>query len=66
LENQKALKNTFEATTFKVEENSQTFQGFAQKCKDFSRTSPKIEGLFKTVQTLEVSLYVKVVNEYTL
>ena len=29
------------------------------------RSLPKIQGLFKTVQTLEVSLYVKVVNEYT-
>ena len=38
--------------TFKVEENSRTFQGLAQKFKDFSRTSPKIQGLFKTVRTL--------------
>ena len=52
LENQKASKNSFEATTFKVEENSRTFQGLAQKFKDFSRTSPKIQGLFKTVRTL--------------
>ena len=50
---------------FKVDENSQTFQGLGQKCKDFLRSLPKIQGLFKTVQTLEVSLYVKVVNEYT-
>ena len=28
LDNQKASKNTFGATTFKVEENSRTFQGF--------------------------------------
>ena len=27
-------------------------QGLAQKFKDFSRTSPKIQGLFKTVKTL--------------
>ena len=26
--------------------------GLAQKFKDFSRTSPKIQGLFKTVRTL--------------
>ena len=33
----KSNKNTFQATTFKVEENSRTFQGLAQKFKDFSR-----------------------------
>ena len=33
----KALKNTFQVTTFKVEENARTFQGLAQKFKDFSR-----------------------------
>jgi len=33
----KHLKNTFQATTFKVEENSRTFQGFHLKFKDFSR-----------------------------
>ena len=33
----KALKNTFQATTFKVQENSRTFQGLAQTFKDFSR-----------------------------
>ena len=38
LDNQKASKNSFQATTFKVEENS--------------RTSPKIQGPFKTVRTL--------------
>ena len=46
LENQKALKNTFQATTFKVEENSRNFQGLAQNWKN------EIQGLFKTVQTL--------------
>ena len=30
----KSIKNSFQATTFKVEENS-TFQGLAQKFKDF-------------------------------
>ena len=48
----KALKNTFQATTFKVQENSRTFQGLAQTFKDFSRASPKIQGLFKTVSAL--------------
>ena len=50
----KCQKNTFQVTTFKVEENSRTFQGLAQKFKDFSRTSPKIQGLFKTVRTLRL------------
>ena len=45
LDNQKALKNTFQATTFKDEENSSTFQGLAQKFKDFSRKNG-IQGLF--------------------
>ena len=36
--------------TFKVEENSRTFQG-KMEFKDFSRTSPRIQGLFKTLQT---------------
>ena len=49
---QKHEKNTFHATKFKVEENSRSFQGLARKFKDFSRTSPKIQGLFKTVRTL--------------
>ena len=34
---QKALKNTFQATTFKVEENSRTFQGVTPEFKDLSR-----------------------------
>ena len=37
LDNQKASKNSFQPTTFKVEENSTIFQGLAQKFKDFSR-----------------------------
>ena len=37
LENQKALRNTFQATTFNVEENSRTFQGLSLKFKDYSR-----------------------------
>ena len=32
----KHLKSTFQATTFKVEENSGTFQGLPLKFKDFS------------------------------
>ena len=81
MDKQKASKNSFHATTFKVEENSRTIQGLAQKFKDlsrkngiqglfkdlhrnlrtfqgkmefkdFSRTSPKIQGLFKTVRAL--------------
>ena len=39
----KALKNTFQATTFEVEEN---FRGLAQKFKDYSRKK-EIQGLFK-------------------
>ena len=46
----KSIKK-FEATTFKVEENSSSFQGLAQKFKDFSRKNG-IQGLFKTVRTL--------------
>ena len=38
LDKQKASKNSFPVTTFKVEQNSRTFQGLAQKFKDFSRT----------------------------
>ena len=53
MENQKSIsKNTFQATTLLVEENSRNFQGQAQKFKDFSRTFRKIQGLFKTVRTL--------------
>ena len=46
LDNQKASKNSFQATTFKVEENSSSFKGLAQKFKDFSRKNG-IQGLFK-------------------
>ena len=35
LDNQKASKNSFQATTFKVEENLRTFQGKVE-FKDFS------------------------------
>ena len=53
LDNKKAKrKNSFRASTFKVEENSRTFQSTKNEFKDFSRTFPKIQGLFKTVRTL--------------
>ena len=39
-------KTIFHATKFKVEENSRTFQGLAQKFKDFLRKNG-IQGLFK-------------------
>ena len=42
------------ATRFKVEENSRTFEGLAQKFKDFSSKS-EFQGLFETVQTLSYS-----------
>ena len=35
LDKQQASKNSFQFTTFKVEENSRTFQGLAQKFKGF-------------------------------
>ena len=44
LNNQKALKNSFQATSFQVEEISTTFQGLAKKFKDFSRKN-LIQGL---------------------
>ena len=46
LDKQKALEKSFQATAFKVEENSRTFQGLVQKFKDFSRKNG-IQGLFK-------------------
>ena len=48
----KEYQFAFDPTTFKVEENSRTFQGLTQTFKDFSRTPPEIQGLFMTVQTL--------------
>ena len=51
-------QKTLSKPTFKVEESSRTFQGLAQKFKDFSRTSLKIQGLFQTVRTLsKIGLY---------
>ena len=50
LDNQKAFETTFHATKFKVEENSRTCTEIQWKMefKDY----PKIQGFFKTVQTL--------------
>ena len=43
LDNQKAAKNTFQATTFKAEENSRAFQKLPLEFKDFSRLcEPKV------------------------
>ena len=42
----KSKKNTFQATKFKVEENSSNFQRLAQTFKDFSKKNG-IQGLFK-------------------
>ena len=42
----KHLKNTFQATSFKVEENSRTFERLAQTFKDFPRKN-EIQALFK-------------------
>ena len=55
LDNQKASRNPFQATTFNVEENSRTFEGLAWKFMDFSRKNG-IQGLFKTVRTLYYSM----------
>ena len=63
LDSQKSLKKTLPRPlhTFKVEENSKTFQDLHRnlttfqgkmESKDFSRTFPKIQGFFKTVWTL--------------
>ena len=54
LDNQKAIKNTFQAPTFKGEEKSRTFQGLAQKFKDFSRKNG-----IKTEWTLSWAVEVK-------
>ena len=48
LDNQKASKTPFKATTFKVEEDSRTFQGLSEKFKAFLRNNG-IQRLFKTV-----------------
>ena len=61
--NQKSSENTFQATKFKkiqglfkdLRRNLRTFQG-KMEFKDFSTTSPKIQGLFKTVWTLCVRM----------
>ena len=45
LDNQKALKNTFQVTAFKAEENSRTFHGLLLKFKDFSSLCKAWTGL---------------------
>ena len=50
----KSNKNPFQATTFKVEENSRNFQGLAWKFKDFSQKNG-----IKTVQALSWAAVVK-------
>ena len=49
----KSIKK-LQATRFKVEENSRTFQGLTQKFKDFPSKS-EIQGLFENVRTLSYS-----------
>ena len=39
------IKNSFQATTFKVEENSRTFQGLPLEFKDFPRSCEPWNGL---------------------
>ena len=46
----KPKKKQLPGCYIKVEEISRTFQGVAKKFKDFSRTTPKIQGLLKTVR----------------
>ena len=46
----KTKKKQLPGCYIKVEEISRTFQGVAKKFKDFSRTTPKIQGLLKTVR----------------
>ena len=50
----KSIKNTFQATKFKVEENSRNFQGLAEKFQDFSKKNG-IQGLFKDFPQLGTS-----------
>ena len=54
LDDQKAIKNTFQGPTFKVDENSRNFQGLAPKFKDFSQKNG-----IKTVWTLSWAAAVK-------
>ena len=56
---QKASKDTFQATSFKVEENQGLF-----KEKWNLRTSPKIQGLFKTANPGEVICPQKVEHSF--
>ena len=52
----KSTENTFQAMTFKVEENLNTFEGLVKTFKDFSRKNG-IQGLFKILQTLQYLNY---------
>ena len=58
-------KNSFRVTTFKVEENSRTFQGLAQTFKDLGRKNG-IQGLFKDFSRLcepcEIGVYFYISN----
>ena len=49
----KSIKK-LQATRFKVEENSRTFQGLTQEFKDFPSKS-EIQGLLENVRTLSYS-----------
>ena len=44
--------------------NLRTFQG-KMEFKDFTRTSPKIQGLFKTVRTLYTCVFVQLARQIT-
>ena len=53
LDNQKASKSSLQATTFKAEENSRTFQGLPKKFKDFQECTNPV----KVVPQIDVSLF---------
>ena len=57
LDNQRALENTFQATTFRVEQNS-SFKEFSRTSKEFRNSSRQrgIQGLFKTVRILDENI----------
>ena len=54
----KSIKK-LQATRFKVEENSRTFQGLTQEFKDFPSKS-EIQGLFENVRTAELQQRTKI------
>ena len=53
MDNQKASKSSLQATTFKAEENSRTFQGLPKKFKDFQECTNPV----KVVPQIDVSLF---------